>query len=228
MSTNKNFTYISGRLVVLKFPRLILLSKEQAQNANVARPILGPIDNNPVPWVALATGFSEGKFILDGNISLVDEATNNINSMPYKWEVIQHDKFLWMKRPSMARAYGDLGSAVRLSSADGSDDMSTELLLNSQAMREAEIVFGTSSLGAVVPKRGWLLIAPIKPGDLKASTPLLQAAQGIASRAGVYSICSDTVLFIQNNKICGIEVRNEREKFISMSLDKDASWVQKG
>ncbi len=209
----------------MKFPRLVLLDRAQASNAAVARPLIGPRrDDNPLPWLALATGQENGQFILSGDKSQLEEAQANTQSLPYQWNVVGQKGFLWFKRPSLLRAYGDLTNSIRLGSGQGSDDMSTEVLLNPKAMRAAETLLQSTSLGVVIPKRGWLLAAPVKPGEIQATTPLFQAAQGIASRGGVYALCGNVVIFVQNGTLMGIEVRSDREKYVSLSLGSDADW----
>jgi hypothetical protein len=198
----------------------------------LARPVVGGRGNREIPWVAVATGREGGRFTLAGasdreaDAALVAAARDNTVGIPWSWNVAAERGFLWFKRPSMLRAYGDLGVSATEMETDGGgvDDLSTEVLLDAAALRAAAETLRSPSIAVAVPKRGWLLACAAEPGDLGANTALLEAAAGIASRGGGHAICGSAALFVRDGVPMGYESRAAGGGAISLTGPDESAW----
>lgn len=189
--------------------------------------------NDDSVCVAVATGREGGDFTYaqrDGRDPaelklLIDEARNATLDTPSSWTVAEESGFWIFKKPSLLRAYGDLGVSPIEMETDGGgiDDLSTDLLLKPSAWGEATEKLG-SDLAVVVPKRGWLMVAVGTPGNIHATTKLFELGKGIASRGGRHAITGSTVIFMSGGLPSGVEVRSATEGYISLMKPDPQSW----
>jgi hypothetical protein len=220
----------------IRFPRLVLVSAAVGNAPElVSRPIVGPRSNKEhLPWVAVAAGRVDGRLVLarradhaPGQVPvLVDNATRALESTPCEWKVTDRRGFLWFKRPTRARAYGDLmvSPATHQTDGTGIDDYSSDLLLCATAMRAAVGVFGARALTAVVPKRGWLFVGPGQPGEIVRALLLLQLAAGVLERAGRDGI-SRMAFFLENGELTGIQDHAPSgEGYLSLLKPDSGAW----
>jgi hypothetical protein len=220
------------------FPRLVLLAARSIDlQAFVCRPLLGQrsrFQGGDVPAVAVATGRANGRFELaksaglgeKARSALVEQARASTSKTPCEWTVAEKRGFLFWKRPSLLRAHGDLGvNVVEMATGEtGIDDLSSDLLLAPEAMRAAAQMLGGGTLIAAVPKRGWLLVGAGAPGEIFKSAPLLDAAGGIASRGGSHAIAGNSVFFVEDGEVIGVESREGSSGGISLARPDETAW----
>ncbi len=218
----------------MKYPRLVVCSGAVGRSGdNLARPIVGGRGNEDVPWVAVAVGRSDGQFNYakaEGRDRaelqlLIDEATANMAALPFSWTVSEESGFWIFKKPSLLRAYGDLGVSPSEMATDGTgiDDLSTDLLLLPGAWAEATEKLG-NNLAVIVPKRGWLMVAAASPGQMHLTARLFEMADGIASRGGRHVVSGNVVLFMDGGSLSGIEARTGDSGYISLMSPDPESW----
>lgn len=218
----------------MHFPRLVLLSCDRCPDEIVARPLLGGRQGDRVrPWVAVATGREEGRFVLarreDRSLAeieaLIAEAGRTVAAMPYGWTVSEESGILFWKRPSLLRGIGDTTMSVAGYETEGSgfDDASTELLLRPDALADAAEQLRSRSLVVVIPKRGWLLVAPGAPGEIARALPLLQAAAGILSGAGRDGI-SRMAIFVSDGQPAGVQDHGPDGGYVSLMAPDEGAW----
>ncbi|MEZ4241302.1 MAG: hypothetical protein R3F59_35120 [Myxococcota bacterium] len=213
----------------MRFPRLVLCNAPG--EAFLARPLVGEGGDAEIPWVGVASGHAAGRFVLAERSepavdrSLVAEAGEHLRGLPWSWSVAEQSGFLWFKKPSLLRAYGDLGVSATEMATDGGgvDDLSTEVLLVPKALREAAEQLRAGTLAVIVPKRGWLLAKAAEPGDLGATSALFQMETGIAQRGGQHALCATTVVFVRDGVPVGVEVR-AGGGYVSLSPPSEAAW----
>ncbi len=193
------------------FPRPVLLHRDRIDPAvHVCRPIGGARDANEPdrPWIAIATGRRDGAFTIAARSpdarSLIDRATESLATCPHEWSVMATRGFLFWKRPSLLRAYGEKGVPVQEMATDGGgiDDLSSDLVLRADVMERAAETLRSTSLLVVVPKRGWLVVGAGEPGDFGAMLPMHQMVDGIADRGGKDAI-SRRVFFYRGPALVG-------------------------
>jgi len=212
----------------IAFPRLVVLSKEKVDpDKQLCRPLYGRREANEPdrPWVAVATGREGGAFVLaerSGGKALVDQATATLNHCPHKWTVSETKGALFWKRPSLLRAYGDLGVPVTEMATEGAgiDDLSTDLILREDVMAEAEGLLKSQNLLVVVPKRGWLMVSAGKPGEFPAMLPMHKIADGIAERGGRDGI-TKLVFFYGGGSLTGWSQLADGKGSLSLTVRAD-------
>ena len=128
----------------------------------------------------------------------------------------------------MLRAHGDIAgeSDVRALATDGGgiDDLSSDFMLVRAVMLAAGRILGSERVVAVAPKRGWLLVRSGRPGDLRAALPLLQAADGVAGRAGEHALSRMAFHFTQGESV-GVTVRHGNSGYVSLIRSKEDEWL---
>jgi hypothetical protein len=195
----------------------------------LGRPILGHRQGRPesLPWVVVATGIEAGRFALarrdakqpETMKALVAEAQRHLDAQRVAWQVAE-SRGLIFKAPVMLRAAVAQAPGATPSPAD---DLSSEQLLSRAALSAAAARLGSPSLVAVVPKRGWLLVAPGAPGELPAMTRMHQAAAGVFGRAGADAI-APCGFFVQNGELIGASVVEPSGGFMHMARPQDGAW----
>jgi hypothetical protein len=221
----------------MKMPRLVLQPPSLAAPRDfICRPLLGSWEgrDEDTPYVAVAEGHSNGAFELARRQgrdraaiqALVEAAWQNALAAPWKWSVAEQRGFLWFKRPSLLRAIGDTSVPISEMTTEGGgvDDLSAEVILNPAALKEAAELLRAPQLIAVIPKRGWLLIAAGEHGNIFASQGLHDAADGIASRGGKHAL-SRTVFLVADGAVVGIDVRRGGSGFLSMLHAEESAWL---
>jgi hypothetical protein len=220
----------------VKIPRLVIHPPTlNAPEDYVCRPLVGGWQSRDadMPWVAVAEAHEDGSFRLArragrdraGVQALVAAARQNTLASPASWAVVEQRGLLWWKKPSMLRAIGDLSvSPSRMATEGGGvDDLSSDVLLDGSTLANAAEQLGTTALIAIVPKRGWLLVARGTPGDIQAAQPLHQAADGIAGRAGAHAL-SRAVFFLKDGDLVGISVSRGNDGYISLMRADEEHW----
>lgn len=195
----------------------------------LSRPILGHRQGRPasLPWVAVASGVEAGRYALvrrdarqpEAMKALIEEARRHVEGQPVGWQVAE-SRGLIFKAPVLLRAVVALAPGV---TASPTDDLSSEQLLSRKALSAAAARLGSPSLIAVVPRRGWLLVAPGAPGELPAMTKMHQAAAGVFGRAGADGIAS-CGFFVQNGELVGANVVEPSGGFMHMARPQDGAW----
>jgi hypothetical protein len=195
----------------------------------LSRPIVGHRQGRPatLPWVAVASGVEAGRYVLvrrdpkqpDAMKALLAEAQRHVDAQPVGWQVAE-SRGLIFKAPVMLRAVVALAPGV---TAAPTDDLSSEQLLSRKALAAAASRLGSPSLIAVVPKRGWLLVALGAPGELPAMTKMHQAAAGVFGRAGADGI-APCGFFVQNGELIGANVVAPSGGFLHMARPQDGAW----
>src|SRR5262245_58728938 len=123
------------------FPRLVV-ARPRLDEDFLSRKLvpIGHDDDPEIPRVAVATGMAEGgglelarrEGLTAGDARrLIAEAEANSAKGPRSWTVAEKSGFIF-KKPSLLRAYGDLGIPVREMATDGGgvDDLSSDLVLD--------------------------------------------------------------------------------------------------
>ena len=217
----------------MEFPRLVVLAADQVDFAShVSRPIVGPRGTKDGPFVAVATGHDGKSFVLAprtdkrSDEALVARATATTQAQTWSWSVAETSGFLFWKSPSLLRGMGDPLVPVPQMATDGGgiDDLATELLLIPAAMEEASRLLGAAEIYAVVPKRGWLLVARGQGGMPLAPQTLHQAARGIAERAGRSIITGNVALVIKQGHLAGADRREGNKGSLSLQGADESAW----
>ncbi len=214
------------------FPRLVVVSHTTVQHAtHLCRPLVGVV-GVAYPHVAVATGLEGASFVLAqrgeraADEALIAAATKTTRAQTWSWSVSEQSGFWLWKRPSLLRGMGDLTVPVAQMTTDGGgiDDLATELLLIPDAMKKAAELLRTDTLFAIVPKRGWLMVAPGEIGNPFAGASLHQMAAGIAERGGRSSIAGNLIVLWKDGKLVGVDGREGSSGFISLQGEDEATW----
>lgn len=217
----------------LNFPRLVIVPHTQVQHRkHLCRPLVGSGEGVPYPHVAVAEGIDDKTFRLarrggrPADEALLREAKKVTSALTWSWSVAQESGFWFWKRPSLLRGMGDPMVPIAEMTTDngGVDDLATELLLLPEAMAEASLKLRSSTVFAVVPKRGWLMVGPGEAGNPILASAMHEVAQGIASRAGRSVVSGDVVLIWQGGKIIGVDCRADGGGYISLQGEDEAAW----
>ena len=212
------------------FPRPILLARDQLDPArHLSRPIGGPRDDDEPgrPWVAIAVGRRDGAFVLAERgptaRALLEQADANLARCPHTWSVSATRGVLFWKKPSLLRAYGDLGVPAREMATDGAgiDDLSSDLVLRPDVMDEAATLLRAPSLFVAIPKRGWLLVGAGEPGDLARMLPMHQIIDGLVDRAGRHAI-SRRLFFYRGGTLFGWSTLSGGSGSLTVTIQDDA------
>jgi hypothetical protein len=211
------------------FPRLVLAPPDlKEEERYVCRPLLGKREGREVdmPWLVVAKARSA-----DGGVyeyaertsasevkDLVAQATRVTNETKHEWTVSETSGLLFWKKPSLLRATGDLSF--------GMDDFSSDLVVHETALAAAGHVLGSTSLFAVVPKRGWLLVAAGEPGELSKMAPMHQAADGIFGRAEKKDALTQLLFFVKDGKLGGWSSLGGGSGVLTLSAKpEESAWL---
>lgn len=216
----------------VSFPRLTVLSHSQVVHArHLCRPLVG-VKGSAYPHVAVVQHLEGGEFVVAersgdraADEATIASATKNVRQQQWSWSVIEQAGLLFWKRPILLRGMGEVPPGAALPTEGGGvDDLPTELLLIPEAMEEAARVLRTRTLFAVVPKRGWLVVAPGEIGNPFAAQEMHQLTSGVASRAGRSAINGSVVLLWQEGRLVGVDGREGDSGYISMQGEDEANW----
>ena len=198
-----------------QFPRLTIVPATTDRSTVLLRRFYPQATDESTehPKVAVATGFAEsGGLTLQSLAGLAqgdaraiaETATANTKAGPRTWSVAEKSGFIF-KKPSLLRGMGDSSVPIRTMTTGtmGLDDLSSDLILDEAFMATASQQLGATDLIAAIPKRGWLMVARCKPGELPVMMKFTQIADGIASRGGEYALTT-ACYFLANGKVVGV------------------------
>jgi hypothetical protein len=208
-------------------------------DSHLCRPLLGGRKNRAehTPLVAVARGLVAGgyDFVARSNLGRADghrviaEAAEALQARPRTWQVAEKRGFLLWKRPSMVRL---IVSQPPGATPDPMDDLSCEQILNPTALAEAADQLGSQELLAVVPKRGWLLLLPGKPGEIPQMMLAHQVASGVFER-GAGDALSPYAFFVRADgrgadaagRLLGLNVFDGTSGTLSLVEPDDSEWL---
>ncbi|MGE0401123.1 MAG: hypothetical protein AB7T06_30720 [Kofleriaceae bacterium] len=202
----------------------------EGASSHLCRPLVGPRhDRISVPWVAVARSEKLYELSLvrldeiDGDQAraLIEQAGAWIARNAREWQVIEKSGF-FRKKPSMVRAINGRDS-IGLTS-NPMDDLSSEQLVSPRAMLDACGPLEALDLMVAIPKRGWLVAAPGKPGDIFAAKRMLELSHGVYGRAAPEDALTPDVFMVSAGAIigrCGLE---GGESYVSLSRVDETAW----
>jgi hypothetical protein len=189
---------------------LLLPGDWPAADDHLSRPLLGSRADRPdgMPWVAVAVRDVDGRAGLVSRkdlsdldaADLVEEATVGLERQRVAWKVTRSRGVPLFRRPTLLRAH-----LPDVAGAGQTDDLSAEQLLHPAVLLEAGRILGRQELIAVIPKRGWLLVRPGRPGEFPAVTEANSLAADLFGRAGSDRICPYPV-FVAGGELTGVNV----------------------
>jgi hypothetical protein len=194
----------------------------------LCRPLIGQRSFSEVPWLAIAVGASSQGFQfvdqagLDQNTArqIIAEATKHLESQSVVWDIAEK-RGLIFKKPYILRA---IVPAQTAKTPDIMDDLSCEQLANNRAMIEASKILSTENIMAIIPKRGWLLVCPGRPGEFPKMEEMHNAAQSMMGRAEPDQCISSNIFFWENGNLVGQAVRDDSSGYISLAKSEESEW----
>lgn len=198
-------------------------------DAYLCRPLIGSREGRPpgVPWVALATGHTDGRYDLvpvdvDASVARkhLADAESHAAGSQVEWQVTEQSGFLFWKRPSQVRA---IASREPGETPDVMDDLSAELILSPPILAGASEALGATELIAVVPKRGWLLVIAGAAGDFPKMMQMNQIAIGVHGRAGADAI-SPYAFFVRDGQLVGANVLEDGGGYMHLTSPDEVDW----
>jgi hypothetical protein len=227
---------------------LLCPSNWKGSERYLCRPLLGSSQNDSeMPWLALGYLDRDRGFVFverDGLDEtqireLLNQAQQNLTNSSSQWRVSETSGFLFFKKPSLLQATTSSDPALLTQLADikevipgvtmsmaGTivpDDYCCEQLLNVDFMQQASTLLGKQELIAIIPKRGWLMVAPGRAGEIPQMVKMGQAATGVYSRAGELAITA-LAFFVQNGRLIGIN--SHEQSYLSMLQPIEEFWFK--
>lgn len=206
-----------------------------AATAYLCRPLIGPREGRSplMPWLAVATGVEDGLYTLVAREGVnaadpaalrthIEEARADLAGRAPGWDVAEKSGFLF-KKPSLVRAIVPIQDRT-IPTLDLMDDLSSELIVSDAAMAGAAAALDARELIAVVPKRGWLLVAPGRPGDLPQMRRMHEAADGIHGRAGEQAI-TPLSFFWRDGRLAGFNQMDASGGSLQLIAPDETSWL---
>jgi hypothetical protein len=199
-------------------------------STHLCRPLVGPRHDRPgVPWVCVARSEKLYEFSLvrlddvDGEqeVALIDEASAWMAKNAREWQVMEQKGF-FKKKPSMVRAINARDS-IGLTS-NPMDDLSAEQLASPKAMLDACGPLDALDLMIAIPKRGWLVAAPGKPGDIFAANKMLEISHGVYGRAAPADALTPDVFLVSAGAIIGRTGMSGGQSYFSLVRADDTAW----
>lgn len=201
-----------------EFPRLVVMPPLWGDDTFVRRPLLGsPAALPGVPWVAIALGTRGAGFELKRRdavsltelVALIAEARANTLALRAAW-MRSSDRISWS---------ADAAVLAAVAPRDGD-----ELILHREYLRDAARELGSSTLVAVVPAAGWLLVTSGTTGDPAALSGMRRIAEAVAGVQGQSPI-STAPLVIVDGKLEGL-VRwgDDGVSEVVLATESDAGW----
>ncbi|WP_372367586.1 hypothetical protein [Candidatus Uabimicrobium sp. HlEnr_7] len=192
----------------------------------LSRPLLGSQKNPSIPWISVAQGIVDGKYDFVERASLdrsqkenyILEANTHAANETKTWTISEQAGFIF-KKPSLLRAIISLQS---IKTIDVMDDLSTEQILNNEFLKEASRLCKSPDLILIVPKRGWLLAAPGKPGDFPKMMKMNSIASGVFGRAENQAISNSC--FFWNESLIGYNSFDGASGSLSLIKPEKELW----
>ncbi len=194
----------------------------------LCRPLIGDRQVMKVPWLAVATGVANGNFAFVANQDLdrhtaqqqVATATTQLASQTVEWQIVEK-RGLIFKRPSLVRAIVPGQTAA---TPEVMDDLSCEQLVSPQAMQAAGEVLSATSLLAIVPMRGWLMVGAGSSVDMPQISRMHELATQLMSYQGRDRHLSSDVFCWDNGTLIGQSVREASSGYISLGQPQESAW----
>jgi hypothetical protein len=208
---------------------LLLPGDWQAADEHLCRPLLGSRADRPplLPWVVVAERDAAGRASLvpregldaDRARALVTMAEGRAARRTVRWQVTRRSGLVMFRHPTQLRA-----TLPEVTGTGPTDDLSAEQVLHAEALREGGTLLRRQELVAVLPRRGWLLLGPGRPGEFPAINKANELATELYARAGSDRICPYPV-FVRDGELTGVNVLEGARASLYLAEVDPAGWL---